>query len=86
MSDFSTETGAREDDTLGGRVSLARDAATLSVDEAAALLGVERETWAHWEGDRAAPRANRLGMLAGILQVSVGWLLSGRGRGPSYGV
>ncbi|MCJ8518729.1 transcriptional regulator with XRE-family HTH domain [Pseudorhizobium tarimense] len=75
-----------EDDTLGGRISLARDAAALSVEEMASILGVEERTWSSWENDRAAPRANRLGMLAGVLQVSIGWLLSGRGTGPGYSV
>lgn len=86
MRDSNTEIMAADDDTLGGRISLARDAVALSVEETASILGVERETWSNWENDRAAPRANRLGMLAGVLQVSVGWLLSGRGCGPSYGV
>lgn len=73
-----------DDNTLGGRISLARDAAAMSVEQTAAVLGVEAATWANWENDRAEPRANRLGMLAGVLQVSVGWLLAGQGRGPGY--
>jgi transcriptional regulator with XRE-family HTH domain len=73
-----------DDNTLGGRISLARDAAAMSVEQTAAVLGVEATTWANWENDRAEPRANRLGMLAGVLQVSVGWLLAGQGRGPGY--
>ena len=71
-----------DDDTLGGRISLARDVAALSVEETASIVGVETETWTNWENDRAAPRSNRLEMLAGVLQVSVAWMLSGRGRGP----
>jgi transcriptional regulator with XRE-family HTH domain len=73
-----------DDDTLGGRISLARDAAAMTVEQTAAVLGVEATTWSNWENDRAAPRANRLDMLAGVLQVSVGWLLAGQGRGPGY--
>lgn len=69
-------------DTIGGRISLARDAAGLSVDQISAIVGVTVETWTNWENDRAEPRANRLDMLAGILQVSIAWLLNGQGKGP----
>lgn len=72
------------DDTLGGRISLARDARDISVDEAADVLGVEPGTWSAWENDRAEPRSNRLDMMAGLLQVSVAWLMSGRGSGPQW--
>jgi transcriptional regulator with XRE-family HTH domain len=41
------------------------------------------ETWTNWENDRAEPRANRLDMLARILQVSISWLLDGQGTGPA---
>ncbi|HEX2148090.1 MAG TPA: helix-turn-helix transcriptional regulator, partial [Pseudorhizobium sp.] len=60
MVGFAESRGASDDDTLGGRLSLARDAATLSAEEIAAILGVERQTWMNWENDRAAPSANRL--------------------------
>lgn len=83
MNDM-TDTSLAEDDTLGGRISLARDAADLSIDETARILGVENETWCNWENDRALPRSNRLDMMAGVLQVSLAWLLSGRGLGPQW--
>ncbi|NUS66726.1 MAG: helix-turn-helix transcriptional regulator [Ensifer adhaerens] len=70
------------DDTIGGRISLARDAIKLSIEEISAIAGVTEETWISWENDRAEPRANRLDMMAGILQVNLAWLLDGRGRGP----
>ncbi|SOC45894.1 helix-turn-helix protein [Rhizobium subbaraonis] len=70
-------------DTTGGRISLARDAAGLTVEEISAVAGVTAETWANWENDRSEPRANRLDMLAGILQVSIAWLLVGQGEGPT---
>lgn len=73
-----------DNDTLGGRISLARDAVALSVEESAAVIGVEQTTWINWENDRSAPRSNRLDMLAGILRVSPCWLLSGQGHGPGY--
>jgi HTH-type transcriptional regulator, cell division transcriptional repressor len=71
-------------DTLGGRISLARDALDLSVEDTACVLGVEAQTWANWENDRSEPRANRLSMLAGVLQVSLSWLLTGHGHGPDW--
>ena len=35
-----------------------------------------------WEEDRSEPRANKLQMLSGMLNVSLLWLLSGEGIGP----
>jgi HTH-type transcriptional regulator, cell division transcriptional repressor len=72
-----------EDDTVGGRISLAREAAQLSIAQAARRLGVKTASWKAWENDSAAPRSNRLTMMAGILGVSPSWLLMGRGTGPS---
>jgi len=69
-------------DTIGGRISLARDALGLSVADVSAIAGVTAETWSNWENDRAEPRANRLDMAARILQVSIAWLLDGQGKGP----
>ncbi|WP_112806864.1 helix-turn-helix domain-containing protein [Ensifer sp.] len=71
-----------QDDTLGGRMSLARDALDVSAQRAARIVGVETSTWFNWENDRDAPRANRLAMIAGVLSVSLSWLLTGRGQGP----
>lgn len=70
------------DDTIGGRISLARDALDVSAQSMAKVVGVETSTWCDWENDRAAPRANRLAMIAGVLSVSLSWLLTGRGAGP----
>ncbi len=73
------------DHTLGGRISIAREAASLSSAQVARRLGIKSETLRNWETDRSEPRANRLTMLAGVLNVSPGWLLSGRGEGPPVG-
>lgn len=70
------------DETLGGRVSLARDAKALSMEDAAQRLGVLASSWRAWECDRDVPRANRLTMMAGVLGVSPIWLLTGLGEGP----
>ncbi|MBR2689808.1 MAG: transcriptional regulator [Aquamicrobium sp.] len=69
-------------DTLGGRISLAREFAGLSVTQAAQALGVLTSSWAAWECDRAELRANRLTTMAGILGVSPIWLLTGFGNEP----
>nr|WP_051011666.1 helix-turn-helix transcriptional regulator [Nitratireductor pacificus] len=68
---------------MGGRLSRARDAIGLSVAELARRLGVKAATIQAWESDRAQPRANRLAMLAGVLNVSLSWLLHGVGASPA---
>ncbi|WP_159586414.1 helix-turn-helix domain-containing protein [Chelativorans xinjiangense] len=74
---------ARDLDTMGGRLSRARDAAGLTVAELARRLGVKTSTIQAWETDRSQPRANRLAMLAGVLNVSLSWLLHGVGTSPA---
>lgn len=68
--------------TLGDRIAGAREAAGLTPAQLARSLGVRQSTVAAWEDDRAEPRANRLQMAAGVMNVSVGWLLTGQGDGP----
>ncbi len=67
--------------TFGDRLAGAREAAGMSQAELARRLGVRLKTLADWENDLADPRANRLQMLAGMLNVSIMWLLTGRGDG-----
>ena len=81
VADISVETN--DFDTLGGRLSRARDAKNSSLVQVAELAGVEVKTLEAWECDRAAPRSNRLTMLAGILGTSPSWLLFGRGNSPT---
>ena len=69
-----------EDTTLGGRVFQAREAAGLTVSQVINRLGVRKATYLAWEADRSEPRANKLVALAGILNVSPTYLLSGLGR------
>ena len=69
-------------DTLGGRISFAREVTKLTMAQAARRLGVQTACWKEWKCDRAAPQSNRLAMMAGILAVSPSWLLSGIGAGP----
>ena len=67
--------------TLGDRITGAREAAGLSQTELARRLGVRLATIRAWEDDQADPRANKLQMLAGLLGVSIMWLLTGKGDG-----
>ncbi|MBO6716525.1 MAG: helix-turn-helix transcriptional regulator [Rhizobiaceae bacterium] len=72
-----------DNDTMGGRMLRARDAAGMTINELARRLGVQVSTVQAWENDRSQPRANRLSMLAGVLEVSLSWLLHGVGSGPT---
>jgi transcriptional regulator with XRE-family HTH domain len=51
--------------------------------EIANQLGVKASTVAKWEHGSASPRSNRLAALAGILGVSLSWLLVGHGDEPT---
>ncbi len=67
--------------TFGDRVAAAREAVGLSQADLARRLGVKLKTLQGWEDDVSEPRANRLSMLAGLLNVSLVWLLNGEGEG-----
>lgn len=71
-----------QDTTLGGRILTAREASGLSTHEVVRRLGVKPTTYEAWETDRSEPRANKLVALAGILNVSPPYLLSGLGNQP----
>ncbi len=70
-------------DTVGGRISRARSACGLSVKDVAWRLGIKMATVSAWEHDRSEPAAHRLTTLAGLLNVSLSWILYGVGIGPS---
>jgi|TARA_B110000977_G_scaffold90400_1_gene120126 transcriptional regulator with XRE-family HTH domain len=67
--------------TFGDRVAAARDAAGMNQEVLARRLGVRLKTLQSWENDLSEPRANRLSMLAGLLNVSMMWLINGEGEG-----
>lgn len=67
--------------TFGDRLSLAREAQNLTQEQLASRLGLRASTLENWECDRSEPRANKLQMLAGFLNVSMVWLLTGEGEG-----
>jgi transcriptional regulator with XRE-family HTH domain len=71
------------EDTLGGRIVYAREAQDLTTSQLARRMGVKTETLQEWETDRAEPRSNRLLTLAGMLNVSPTWLLTGAGESPA---
>ena len=71
-----------DSDTLGGRLSRARDASGMTAAQFARRLGVKTATVQAWESDRSEPRANRLSMVAGLLNIGLPWLLYGVGEAP----
>jgi HTH-type transcriptional regulator, cell division transcriptional repressor len=72
---------ADEHATFGDRLAAARENAGLSQKEFGRRLGVKVKTVVGWENDISEPRANRLQMMAGLLNVSLMWLLNGAGEG-----
>jgi transcriptional regulator with XRE-family HTH domain len=69
--------------TFGDRLTAARDAKGLTTASLAQKLGVDVATMEIWENDTDMPRANRIQMLAGMLNVSIIWLISGEGNGTT---
>ncbi len=67
--------------TFGDRLALAREGQNLTQEQLARRLGLRLQTIRNWEFDRSEPRANRLQMIAGFLNVSMIWLLTGEGEG-----
>lgn len=67
--------------TFGDRMTGAREASGLSQSDLAKRMGVKLKTVRAWENDQSEPRANKLQMLAGMLGVSIMWLLTGQGDG-----
>ena len=72
---------SEESATFGDRLAGAREALGLSQQDLAAQIGVKLRTVLDWENDLNDPRANKLQMLSGVLNVSIAWLLTGEGDG-----
>jgi len=70
-------------DTIGGRILRARQAQDLTAAQMARRVGVTTATATSWESNRSEPRANRMAMLAGVLNVSPTWLIFGLGESPT---
>ena len=67
--------------TFGDRLEAARRNANLSQRELAKHIGIKNSTLQNWEDDVTEPRANKLNTLAGMLNVSLMWLINGEGDG-----
>jgi transcriptional regulator with XRE-family HTH domain len=67
--------------TFGDRLAAAREQTGMTQGALAKRLGVRLPTLRAWENDMSEPRANRLSMLAGLLNVSIMWLINGEGEG-----
>lgn len=67
--------------TFGDRVAAARNAAGMTQAILSRRLGIRLATLRAWENDMSEPRANRLSILAGLLNVSMMWLINGEGEG-----
>lgn len=67
--------------TFGDRVAAARENAGLTQEELGRRMGVKLATIQNWENDHFDPRANKLQMMSGMLNVSMRWLLTGEGDG-----
>ncbi len=77
---------ANESSTFGDRIIAARESVGLNQSDFARKLGVQLKTVKKWEEDLSEPRANKLQMIAGLLNVSITWLIMGQGaglKGPS---
>lgn len=83
MSDTENDWYGPESATFGDRVAGAREAASMTQAQMARRLGVKKATVRAWEQDVSEPRANKLSMMAGLLNVSIMWLLTGEGDGMS---
>lgn len=82
MSEFDESDWYSEDRaTFGDRLAGAREAARLSQKDLSRKLGVKLSTLKRWEDDLSEPRANKLQLLAGVLNVSLTWLLTAEGEG-----
>ena len=70
--------------TFGDRLSAAIEKCGMTQKLVAKRLGIKVATLKSWEQDISEPRANRLSMLAGLLGVSIMWLLHGEGDGVEH--
>lgn len=84
MDDISDRNWYADDAaTFGDRLAAAREAQGATQKTLARRMGIALKTLEGWENDLREPRANKLQMLSGILDVSMSWLLTGEGQGVS---
>ncbi len=82
MDDLDTGYFGNDSATFGDRLTAAREGLGLTDELFSRKLGVKLKTVQAWEQDISEPRANKLQMMAGLLNVSIVWLLTGEGDGP----
>ncbi|MEM0976161.1 MAG: helix-turn-helix transcriptional regulator [Pseudomonadota bacterium] len=70
--------------TFGDRLEAARQAKGLSIDSFAEKLGIGADVVEAWENNMKLPRANRMQMMSGLLNVSLVWLLNGDDNGTFH--
>lgn len=83
MEETATNTDWYSEDaaTFGDRLAAAREAESMSQSALSKRLGIKLKTLRGWEEDLSEPRANKLQMVSGVLNVSMRWLLTGEGDG-----
>lgn len=64
--------------TFGDRLREARERREVSGPALAKQLGVSSQTFSEWERNKYFPSSDRLPIIAGLLSVSIDWLLTGR--------
>ena len=67
----------RPENSIAARLIDAREAAGLTIEEAARRAAVSVRTLKAWESGKTTPRPNKLQILAGVLSVPLLWLLGG---------
>ena len=82
-TDQATDWFSNDSATFGDRLAWSREAVGMTQQDLARRLGVKLKSLQGWEDDTAEPRANKLQMLSGLLNVSIPWLLTGEGEGLS---
>lgn len=75
----------RPGSSMGSRLREARERTEISAAALAEALGVNVTTIKAWENDKRTPRANKIVNLAGVLGVSVRWLLEGKAETTHQG-
>lgn len=83
MEDVEHDWYSNETATFGDRLADAREALGMTQADLAQRLGIKPATVEAWENDLSEPRAARLNILAGLLNVSLRWLMTGEGEGLS---
>jgi transcriptional regulator with XRE-family HTH domain len=77
-------------ETIGTRIKALRKEKSLSQQEVADLLGVQRPTYSKIEGGQIIPTVKHIIKLSGLFQVSIDWLLTGAANPqaslPDFGV